>query len=175
MRSVDSSAYFKRADADDPAQLGLLVGGQVGAALGDAGAPALDRLVDEVDELHRVAAAALQHLAVGAEHVAEVDVHRACRRHQPAGHLGDLPHHLQVLRLRCADDVQQQRGAEALDTVDHAGQVAGRVVEAAGAGLHDQRQRRAFAVGVAGHPHHLGAVGLVQQPGMRRAVRGPPA
>ena len=61
--------------------------------------------------LQRVAAAALQHLAVLAEHVAEVDVDRTRRRDQPAGHLGDFEHHLQVLRLRRADDVQQQRGA----------------------------------------------------------------
>ncbi len=90
-------------------------------------------------------------------------MYRLGRRDEPAGHLADLPHHLEVLGLRGADDVQHQVGTEPLDAVDHARQIAGRVVEAAGAGLDDQRQRVTIAVVEAGREHDLGPVVLHQQ------------
>ena len=84
---------------------------------------------------------------------------------QPAGHRGDVEHHRKVLRLRRADDVDEQRRLDPLDAVEHTGQVAGAVVEPAAALLHDQRQRIAVAVRVAGREHDIGAVALLQQPG----------
>ena len=125
--------------------------------------------------LHRLAAAALEHLAVLAEHVAEGDVLGPRRRHQPAGHLGDGEDHRQVLRLRGADDVEQPRRADPLDTVDDAGQVARGVGEGAGPAAHDQRQRFAVPVREAGREDDLGAVGVLEQAGCVAAARAPPA
>ena len=116
-------------------------------------------------KLHRLAAAALEHLAVGAEHVAERDVLGSRRWHQPAGHRRHREHHREVLRLRRADDVQQPRRLDPLDAVDDARQVARGVREGAGPAAHDQRQRLALAVREPGREHDLGAVGLLEQAG----------
>ena len=92
---------LQRADADHAADVDLLVVGQVGVLLADTDAVARSIASStHIDEAHRLAAATLQHLAVGAEHVAEGDVHRPRRRSQPAGHRGDVEHHRQMLRLR---------------------------------------------------------------------------
>ena len=97
------------------------------------------------------------------------------RRHQPAGHARDLEHHLQVLRLRCPDDVDQQIGVEPLDAIEHAGQVARGVHERPRTGAHDQRQGLVLAVGEPGREHDLGAVALRQRAPPPRAARTPPA
>ncbi len=151
------------ADADVVTQHCLLGRRQLGTALGHRSPAAVDGLVDELDERDRIAAATLQHLAIVAQHVAEVDVHGSCRRHQPTGHLGHLPHHREVLRLWGADDVDEQCRVQPLDTIDDARKVARGVVEPTAASLHDERQRLALTVGVAGHPHHLGALALGEQ------------
>ena len=139
---------------------------QVRVLLGDGGLTPLDRLVDDVDEPHRLAAAALQHLAVRRRARCRTATcsARAGGTSQPAI-VGDGEDHRQVLRLRRADDVEQPRRADPLDAVDDAGQVARGVREGAGAAAHDQRQRLALAVREPGREHDLGAVGLLQQPG----------
>ncbi len=163
MRSLRQFGVLQRTDAEDAADLVAFVGRQIGVALGHHRAATLDGALDQVEQHLGLAAAALQHLAVGAEHAAVVHVHRPRRRHEHAEHLGHLEHHLQVLALRRADAIDEQRGVQTLDAVEHAGDVARGVVEATRARLHDERQRVALAVGEARHPHDLGAVALGEQ------------
>ncbi len=138
-------------------------GVEVGALVRHRRLGALERLVEQLDQLDRITASAAEHLAVVAEHAAERHVHRLGRRLQPAGHLRHLEHHLQVLGLRGADHVEQQIGVEMLGPVEHAGEVARGVHERAGARPHDQRERLVVAVREAGHEHDLGAVAVGEE------------
>ena len=61
-----------------------LLGHDVGVLLSDRGCGALDRLIEQVGELDRVAGPAAHHLSVLAQHIAEPDVHRFGRLRQPA-------------------------------------------------------------------------------------------
>ena len=70
-----------------------------------------------------------------------------------------------MLGLRGADHVEHERGSEALDAVDHTGKVARGVVEPTVALADNERQGLALAVDEAGREHHVGPVGLLQQPG----------
>ena len=149
---------------------GLLPGRELGVLRRDRSDPSLDGFVDDVDEAGRLAAAALEHLAVLAEHVAEGDVDRLGRRPEPARQLAHGEHHRQVLGLGRADDVEHAVGADPLDAIDDAGEVAGGVREGAGPAAHDQRERFPVAVRVPGWEHDLGPVGLLQQAGGGEAL-----
>ncbi len=72
-------------------------------------------------------------------------------------------------RLRRADDVQHERRAHPLDTVEHTGEVARGVVEATVALADDERQRLALTVGVARWEDHLSTVALLEQAGFLEA------
>ena len=88
---------LQRTRADHPSDVDLFFGREVGVLLVDGCRGTLDRFIDNIDKSNRLAAATLQHLAVGAQHVAERDVHGPRRRAQPAGHRGNVEHHRQVL------------------------------------------------------------------------------
>ena len=142
-----------------------LLGHDVGVLLSDRGCGALDRLIEQVGELDRVAGPAAHHLSVLAQHIAEPDVHRFGRLRQPASHSTHLEHHLQVLCLRCSDDIQHQIGVEPLDTIDHTRQVAGRIHERTGLGLRNHRKWVTIAILEARWIHHHCAGVFVQQAG----------
>ncbi len=143
-----------------------LLGRQVGVLLGDRGHAPLDRLVDDVDEPHRLAAAALQPLAVGRRARGRTTTcsARAGGTSHPA--IADTANTIAKCCACPAPTTYSRRvGADPLDPVEHARQVARGVREGAGPAAHDQRQRLALAVGEPGREHDLGAVGLLEQPG----------
>ena len=70
-----------------------------------------DRLVEQPHELQRLARPGAEDLAVLAEHVADLDVHGVDRVGQPAGLAGGVPDHVEVQRLRRADDVEDAVGS----------------------------------------------------------------
>ena len=152
-----------RADAHGAGD--LLAGGRVelGVLLGDHLARALHRLVEQIEEAHRLAAAGLEHLLVGAQHRAEGDVLGPGRRREPARELGHLEDHREVLALRRADDVDEAAGAERGGAVAHGGEVGGAVAVAAVLLADDERERLALAAGEAGGEDAEGAVALAGQ------------
>ena len=110
----DRSAYFSGADADVVTDRAPLHVGQLGVAIGHRRLPALDRLVDDVDEVDGVAATAPEHLAIQTEHLPNGTCTASvggCS--QPAIAGGE--HHRQMQRLRCADDVHHEVGLHPLD------------------------------------------------------------
>ena len=134
------------ADADLRRQRGTRARVAVRAAPLKLGGSALDGLVDQIREPHRIAGARLEHLLVGAEHGAERDVLRARGSLQPAGLRADGEHHGEMLRLRRADDVEQPRTAERLRAVTQRREIRGAVAVAAVLLAHDERQRLAVAI-----------------------------
>ena len=110
------------------------------------GGGALDGLVDQIREPHRIAGARLEHFLVGAEHGAERHVLRARGSLQPAGLRADGEHHGEMLRLRRADDVEQACTAERLRAVTQCREIRGAVAVAAVLLAHDERQRLAVAI-----------------------------
>ena len=85
---------------------------EVGVALLQRRVGALDRFVEQAGELDGLAAARLEHLAVGAEHVAEGHVFTAHALGQPARHARDGEDHLEVLGLGHAHDVEHLVGVQ---------------------------------------------------------------
>ena len=151
---------FHGTDAEHAGDGSLGVVGEFGILLGHRFTGASDRFLEQLDELRCLAAAALQHLAIGSEHTAERHVNRLGALGQPAGQTRHVEHHREVLGLRCTDDVQDEIGADALDTIDHAREVARGVVETTLALLNDERKRVTVAIGVAGRKYNLGTVAL---------------
>ena len=101
-------------------------------------------------------------------------MHRVDPLGEPTRHARHREDHLEVLLLGCADHVEQQVRPETLHTVDDTGEVAGGVVEATGAGLDDERQRFALAVGEAVGEHDARPIALLHEAGGLEPVDGGP-
>ena len=137
------------ADADLPGDgraHGLV---EVGPGLVDDRAGLLDGLVEQHHQPQRLARAGLEDLAVLAEHVADLHVHRHDVVGEPAGLARGVPHHVEVQRLRRPDDVEHPVRLEVVHAVADRREVGRRVAVAAVGLADDERHRLALAAGVA--------------------------
>nr|BFE84103.1 hypothetical protein GCM10020093_067040 [Planobispora longispora] len=124
--------------------------GVVVLAFGDHGGGADVGLVEQLQQLDRLTAPGLEHLAVAAQHAADLDVLGADVLGQPARHPGGGEQHRHVQGLGGADHVDDAVGLEVLDPVADRGHVGGGVAVPAVTLTDHERERLVLPAGEAG-------------------------